>query len=169
MPVYILIYLSSRSRHTSFSRDWSSDVCSSDLAASVDAHAASQNGDAEKTGYEEYDEPATYEVNIGDTLRYRNGIFVVEQINRNASLHNIPLAPEDIIVGLQLKVVSADQKEFPVEPIYLMKNGTVYDFHKDVPEQGLRFRFTNIYPQRDKLEVMVYQKPLPEKKWIVFK
>src|SRR5690606_40607741 len=85
MPVYILIYLSSRSRHTSFSRDWSSDVCSSDLAASVDAHAASQEGDAEKTGYEEYDEPATYEVNIGDTLRYRNGIFVIERINRNRS------------------------------------------------------------------------------------
>ncbi|NGM60315.1 cytochrome c biogenesis protein CcsA [Sphingobacterium sp. SGG-5] len=145
------------------------DIYTLITAASVDAHAASQGGDADQTGYEEYDEPATYEVNIGDTLRYRNGIFVIEKINRNASLHNIPLAPEDIIVGLQIKVISADQKEFPVEPIYLLKNGTVYDFNKDVAEQGLRFRFTNIYPQRDKLEIMVYQKPLPEKKWIVFK
>jgi len=38
-----------------------------------------------------------------------------------------------------------------------------------VNEQGLRFRFSNILPQKDKLEIMVYQKPLPEKKWIVFK
>src|SRR5690606_40898227 len=30
---------SSRRRHTRFSRDWSSDVCSSDLALSADTHA----------------------------------------------------------------------------------------------------------------------------------
>src|SRR5690606_39618703 len=30
---------SSRRRHTRFSRDWSSDVCSSDLQASIDAQA----------------------------------------------------------------------------------------------------------------------------------
>src|SRR5690606_40380506 len=29
--VYIQFFFSSRRRHTSFSRDWSSDVCSSDL------------------------------------------------------------------------------------------------------------------------------------------
>src|SRR5690606_41163316 len=28
---YIIFFFSSRRRHTSFSRDWSSDVCSSDL------------------------------------------------------------------------------------------------------------------------------------------
>src|SRR5690606_39852011 len=30
-PVFIAVFLSSRRRHTRFSRDWSSDVCSSDL------------------------------------------------------------------------------------------------------------------------------------------
>jgi len=143
------------------------DIYTLITAASLDSQTPVNEG--EKTGYEEYDEPATYEVNIGDTLRYRNGVFVIEGINRNAQLQNLPLAPEDVIVGLKIKVISAEGKEFPVEPIYLLKSGTVYDFNKDVVEQGLRFRFTNIYPQRDKLEVMVYQKPLPEKKWIVFK
>jgi cytochrome c-type biogenesis protein CcmF len=72
-------------------------------------------------------------------------------------------------VGININVIPADGKESTVEPIYLLREGTVYDFNKDVVDQGLRFRFTNIYPQRDKLEIMVYQKPLPEKKWIVFK
>src|SRR5690606_39575673 len=31
----ILFFFSSRRRHTSFSRDWSSDVCSSDLSAMI--------------------------------------------------------------------------------------------------------------------------------------
>src|SRR5690606_33770918 len=30
-PMFVCFFFSSRSRHTSFSRDWSSDVCSSDL------------------------------------------------------------------------------------------------------------------------------------------
>src|SRR5690606_39950328 len=34
----VVVFFSSRSRHTSFSRDWSSDVCSSDLAACLRAH-----------------------------------------------------------------------------------------------------------------------------------
>src|SRR5207302_4148005 len=33
--VEILFFFSSRRRHTSFSRDWSSDVCSSDLSQSL--------------------------------------------------------------------------------------------------------------------------------------
>src|SRR5690606_39525644 len=31
--IYVYIFFSSRRRHTRFSRDWSSDVCSSDLQA----------------------------------------------------------------------------------------------------------------------------------------
>lgn len=123
----------------------------------------------EKTGYEEFDEPATYQVSIGDTLRYRNGFYVIEGVNRDAKLNNIPKAPEDIVVGLKIKVVSADKQEHHVEPVFLIKDGHTYDFNKDVTEQGLRFRFTNILPKEDKLEIMLYQKPLPEKKWIVFK
>src|SRR5690606_40725293 len=33
----LLFFFSSRRRHTRFSRDWSSDVCSSDLQAGIDA------------------------------------------------------------------------------------------------------------------------------------
>src|SRR5690606_40079769 len=33
--VHLFFFFSSRRRHTRFSRDWSSDVCSSDLALSV--------------------------------------------------------------------------------------------------------------------------------------
>src|SRR5690606_39674163 len=41
-----LVFFSSRRRHTSFSRDWSSDVCSSDLCAGGDrASTAGQAAD----------------------------------------------------------------------------------------------------------------------------
>src|SRR5690606_16677164 len=123
----------------------------------------------EKTGYEDYDEPATYQVSLGDTLRYRNGFYIIEDVNQDAKINNIPKGPNDISVGLKIRVVAADGREHTVEPIFLIKDGNTFDFNKDVTEQGLRFRFTNILPKEDKLEIMLYQKPLPEKKWIVFK
>lgn len=123
----------------------------------------------EKTGFEDYEEPATYQVSIGDTLRYRNGYYVIEGLNKEAQLEKIPKGPNDVMVGLKIKVFAADNKQYEVQPIYLIKDGGVYDFNKDVTDQGLKFRFTGIKPDKDKLEIMVYQKPLPEKKWVVFK
>lgn len=144
------------------------DIYTLITAAAVDGHQ-NQNKEQDKSGFEEYEEPATYEVNLGDTLRYRNGFFVIENVNRDAKLENMPKADDDVLFGLKIKVHAADGKNYDVEPIFLIKNGNVFDFHKDIEEQGLRFRFSNIKPSEDKLEIMVYQKPLPEKKWVVFK
>ncbi|APU99211.1 cytochrome c biogenesis protein CcsA [Sphingobacterium siyangense] len=146
------------------------DVYTLITAAAAESQATHTKVPAEdKTGFEDYEEPATYQVNIGDTLRYRNGYYVIEGLNKEAHLEKIPKGPSDVMVGLKIKVFSADNKQYEVQPIYLIKDGGVYDFNKDVNEQGLKFRFTGIKPDKDKLEIMVYQKPLPEKKWVVFK
>ncbi len=146
------------------------DVYTLITAAAAESQATHAKVSAEdKTGFEGYEEPATYQVNIGDTLRYRNGYYVIEGLNKEAHLEKIPKGPGDVMVGLKIKVFSADNKQYEVQPIYLIKDGGVYDFNKDVNEQGLKFRFTGIKPDKDKLEIMVYQKPLPEKKWVVFK
>jgi len=119
--------------------------------------------------YEDYEEPITYDVNVGDTLRYRSGYIVVKEVNRNAQIQNIPVADGDLAVGLALDVYANNDKTYKAEPIFLIKGGMTYDFAKDVEEQGLKFRFTKIKPDANKLELMVYQKPAPDKKWIVMK
>jgi cytochrome c-type biogenesis protein CcmF len=147
------------------------DIYTLITAAMSDSFAktrTAENAD-EPDGYEQFEEPAVYEVNIGDTVRYRNGFIVVTGVNRDAKIENISRQGDDLIVGLQVKVHSSEGKEFESEPLFMIRGGNSFDFAKDVPEQGLRFRFSNILPSKDKLELMVYQKPLPEKKWIVFK
>lgn len=146
------------------------DIYTLITAAASDSHAAMQGDEqSEGSGFEQFDEPATYLVNIGDTLRYRNGYYTIEGINKEATLENMPVADEDILVGLQIKVFPADGSEHSVEPVFLIKGGNTFDFYKDVEDQGLRFRFTKILPEENKLELMTYQQPLPEKKWVVFK
>jgi len=145
------------------------DIYTLITAAASDSHKSIQGNDEDAAGFDQYDEPATYLVNIGDTLRYRNGFYTIEGINRNATLENMPVAADDILVGLQIKVFASDGTQHSAEPVFLIKGGNTFDFHKDVEAQGLRFRFTKILPEENKLELMTYQKPLPEKKWVVFK
>jgi cytochrome c-type biogenesis protein CcmF len=117
---------------------------------------------------ESYEKPLTYEINVGDTVRFKEGYILVKGINRDAKIQNIPVGERDIAIGLQLEV-NSDGKVYPSEPIYLLKDGSKFDFGKKVDEKGLKFRFTNVFPDRNKLELMVYQKPKPEKTWVVLK
>jgi cytochrome c-type biogenesis protein CcmF len=56
-----------------------------------------------------------------------------------------------------------------VDPVFVIKDGNVYDFGKTIEELGLKLRFTNIKPQNNSLELTVLQRPPAEKKWIVMK
>src|SRR5690606_41122614 len=49
-------FFSSRRRHTSFSRDWSSDVCSSDLPLPANTQSAHQQSNS-KTSIEDFLQP----------------------------------------------------------------------------------------------------------------
>jgi cytochrome c-type biogenesis protein CcmF len=146
------------------------DIYTLITAAMSDVHQASQ-GEPEtmEEALAQYEEPTVYEVNMGDTLRYRNGFIVINGINRNATLKNLPMGEQDVIVGLQVAVHPKNDTIHHVEPIFLIKDGNTFDFGKEIQSEGLMFRFTNILPQKNKLELTVYQKPLPEKKWVVFK
>ena len=118
---------------------------------------------------ENYMQPVKHEVNIGDTIRFRSGFILVKNINRNATIKDIPLEKGDVAIGMTLEV-NANEQVYQTEPIFLIKGNTKVDFGKKVDEAGLKLRFTNILPEKDKLELTVYEKPKSDKKdWIVLK
>ncbi|HYK77205.1 MAG TPA: cytochrome c biogenesis protein CcsA [Daejeonella sp.] len=118
---------------------------------------------------ENYEKPVTHEINVGDTVRFRDGYIKVKGINRSAKIQNIPVASGDIAIAMELEV-NSNNRVFTAEPVYLLKNGSVFDFGKKVDEAGLKVRFTNVFPDKNKLELMVYQKPkVVERDWIVMK
>src|SRR5690606_31556490 len=103
-----------------------------------------------------YEEPVPHEVSVGDTIRLRESKVVVKSINKNATIQNIPLNKEDVAIGMKLEVIT-DHGTYQAEPIFLIKGNTKLDFGKKVDEADLKLRFTNILPQKDKLELTIYQ------------
>jgi cytochrome c-type biogenesis protein CcmF len=118
---------------------------------------------------ENYIQPVKHEVSIGDTVRFRTGFILVKSINRNATIKDIPLTKGDAAIGMVL-AVNANDQVYETEPIFLIKGNTKVDFGKKVDEAGLKLRFTNVLPAKDKLELTVYEKPKSDKKdWVVLK
>lgn len=118
---------------------------------------------------ENYLKPVAHEVTIGDTVRFRTGYLVVKDINKSAKINDIALTDKDVAISLVLAVYS-DNKTYSAEPIFLIKGNAKVDFGKKVDEAGIKVRFTNVLPDKNKMELTLYEKPKEDKKdWIVLK
>ena len=131
-------------------------------AAQADAAHGAEDDD------KNYDSPVSHEVTIGDTIRFREGFMILRSLNKEAQVQNIPLTAEDIAIGAKLEVFTHG-KTYPSEPVYMIKNKSAFDFARKVDEAGLKLRFSKILPEKDKVEIMVYQQPENKRPWIVMR
>jgi cytochrome c-type biogenesis protein CcmF len=115
-----------------------------------------------------YDAPVSHEVKTGDTIRYRDGYIVLKGLNKEAKVENIPLTDSDVAIGAQLEIVSNGNK-YSATPVYMIKNGNVFDFARKVDDAGLKLRFSKVIPEHKTVEIVVYQQPESKKKFVVMK
>lgn len=134
-----------------------------DHAAEGHDHDHGDHADDEK-----YGQPATHQVAPGDSIAIQDGFIYVKAVNKNAKIAQIPLSSGDVAVSMDLEI-KAGGKNYTAQPLFLIKGNNTFDFGKELPEPGLKLRFSNIYPEQKKFELIVYQKPEPVKKWIVLK
>ncbi len=76
------------------------------------------------------------------------------------------LAAGDVAIGAKLEVVSHG-KTYEAEPVYMIKKNSVFDFARKVDDVGLKLRFSKVLPDKNKVEITVYQQPENKKPWIV--
>jgi cytochrome c-type biogenesis protein CcmF len=136
----------------------------SSSSADPQAGAAHGEGNDDKN----YDAPVAYEVAPGDTIHFREGYMILKSFAKETSIQNIPLTASDVAVGAKLEVFSHD-KTYEAEPVYMIKNKSVFDFARKVDDVGLKLRLTKIVPEKGKVEVTVYQQPEKLKPWIVMR
>ncbi len=133
-----------------------------------DDQTSESEGHAESNDDKEYAKPVAHEMKIGDTVRYRAGLIILKAIRKDAKVRDIPMAKNDVSVGAQLEVQS-NGKVFTTEPIFMIKGGSRFDFSKKIDSADLKVRFSNILPEKGKMEITTYVKPEGEKPYIVMK
>jgi len=135
------------------------------LTADDDAQAA---GHDEADDATKYDPPVVYTLAIGDTIPFREGYALLKSVSKVDHIQNIPLASDDVAIGANLQVVSHG-KTYDAQPIYIIKNGGVYDFPHKIDELGLKFRFSKVIPAKNKFEITFFQQPESQRKYIVMR
>jgi cytochrome c-type biogenesis protein CcmF len=132
------------------------------------------NEGGEEAGHNEinddkkYEPPLTYEVAVGDTIRFREGYLTLGSIGRVDKIQDIELKPTDVAIGAKLNIVS-NGKQYAAEPIYMIRNNNAFDFSRKVDDAGIKLRFSKVIPQQNKVEITVYQQPESAKKYIVMR
>ncbi len=125
-------------------------------------------GHGEENDDKNYDAPVPHEVAVGDTIHFREGYMVLKSLKKETSIQNIPLTNQDVAIGAQLQVVSHG-KTYAAEPVYMIKNKSVFDFARKVDDAGLKIRLSKIIPDKGRVEVTVYEQPENKKPWIVMR
>ncbi|MBB6108884.1 cytochrome c-type biogenesis protein CcmF [Mucilaginibacter lappiensis] len=133
-----------------------------------DAEENGAGGHDEANDDKNYDAPVSHEVKPGDTIRYRDGYILLKGLNKEAKVQSIPLSDSDVAIGANLEIVTHGRK-YEAVPVYMIKNGNVFDFARKVDDAGLKLRFSKVIPENKKVEIMVYQQPESKKKFIVMK
>jgi len=147
----------------------------SDLYTHVNmSNAITFDEDAQAAGHDEadddkkYDPPVTFTIALGDTIPFREGYARLKSVSKVDHIQNIPIAQGDVAIGANLEVVSHG-KTYDAQPVYMIKNGSVFDFARKVDEVGLKFRFTKVIPEKNKFEITLFQQPPSQRKWIVMR
>lgn len=89
-------------------------------------------------------------------------------MNKEAHVQNIPLGPNDVAVGADLKIISHGLT-FTAEPVFMVKGGSVFDFARKVDDIGLKLRLSKIIPEKNQVEITVYDEPESKKPYIVMR
>jgi len=128
-------------------------------------------GHGEENDSLNYNPPITHQVKIGDTIPFREGYIVLQSLNKEAHVQNIPLGPNDVAVGATLKIVSHGTT-YTTEPVFMIKNGSVFDFARKVDDAGLKLRLSKLTPTKNGdalVDIMVYDQPESKKPYIVMR
>jgi cytochrome c-type biogenesis protein CcmF len=128
----------------------------------------SEHNHSEADDNKKYDAPIVHEVALGDTMRFREGYMVLKSLNKSPKIHNIPVTANDVALAAVLEV-TAHGKKYTTEPVYMIKDGNVFDFGQKVDDAGLKIRFTKIIPETKKFEITVYQRPESKRPYIVMR
>ena len=129
------------------------------------------SGHGEDNDSTNYNPPSTHEINIGDTIPFREGSIILVALNKVSHLQNIPLGPNDVAIGAILKIVSHGQI-YSAEPVFMVKNNNAFDFAKKIDDAGLKIRLSKITPDKNgspKVEMMVYEQPESKRPYIVMR
>lgn len=117
----------------------------------------------------DYTEPVTKTLKIGDTITTSNSLLIVEALDKKPIVKNISLEPGDLAVGVNLKLIDINKKEYHTEPVFIIHDNSIMPLETQVEDLGLRLAFANLHPETGKIDLVLAERKNNAKEFIVLK
>jgi cytochrome c-type biogenesis protein CcmF len=117
----------------------------------------------------EYLPAKEHQVAIGDTFFTSNSYVILNGLNKNLDKEKYHLEEGDVAVAAQLTVEDLNMSKHTVEPIFLIRDLSIFTQTASIDELGLQFEFSKIDPQSGKLTIAVAEKKSNKKDFIILK
>ncbi len=117
----------------------------------------------------EYLEPVTHTVGIGDTISASNALIYVNSLTQDIDRKALGLSETDIGVGARLKIMDINKKIYDLMPLFIIRDRAVYAKELVIEDLGLKVAFTKIDPENGKLDITLSEKKDNKREFIIMK
>ena len=116
-----------------------------------------------------YKKPVEHKIKVGDTLSTSNSLVVLTALNKDVDKKALLLNDEDIAVAAELTIIDVNKKVRTASPVFLIKGQTPYTKDATVDDLGLKFTFTRILPDENKIALEIAEKKSNSKDFVIMK
>lgn len=139
------------------------------LSKDIYTHVTYAEMESKEGDTTEYLPAKEHQLAIGDTFFTSNSYVILNGLNKNLDKEKYHLEDGDVAVAAQLTVEDLNMSKHQVEPIFLIRDLSIFTQTAAIAELGLQFEFSKIDPQTGKLTINVSEKKSNKKDFIILK
>lgn len=117
----------------------------------------------------DYQEGKKKMIAIGDTIITSNSFVILKGLNKNPDKTDSHLHESDLAVAAVLEIQDVNKKIYKSEPLFIIRDMSVYTYDSYVNELGLKFTFDKIDPETGKIQLAVAEKKSNKKDFVIMK
>ncbi|MFM8431682.1 MAG: cytochrome c biogenesis protein CcsA [Bacteroidota bacterium] len=110
-----------------------------------------------------------HEITRGDTFFTSNSYAILRATEIITDKEKYHLHDSDLAVKAVLDVEDLNRKRYTVEPIFLVRDSTIYTLPALLDELGIAFEFSNINPEKGTMTVSASERKSNKKEFIIMK
>ena len=113
--------------------------------------------------------PKDHMLALGDTFVTSNSFVILQSLDKNVDRKELHLGDSDLVVGARLLVEDVNKKLYSAEPLFLIKNFSIFTQEAEIKELGLKFNFNKIDPETGKIQLSVSENKSNRKDFVIMK
>jgi cytochrome c-type biogenesis protein CcmF len=132
-------------------------------------HVTYADTEDKKEDSTEYQPAKEHLLAVGDTFFTSNSYVILQGLKKDLDKGKYHLGEKDVAVSAILTVEDLNKKRQTVEPVFLIRDLSIYTLPASVDDLGLKFEFDQVDPKTGKIRIVHMERKSNKKEFIIMK